>query len=72
MKNRLMACAALALLTVAASAQPLPAYDLLLRGGHVIDPRNRINHVMDVAIKDGKILSKSAFRKNRPNLPAAK
>ena len=55
MKNRLMACAALALLTVAASAQPLPAYDLLLRGGHVIDPRNRINHVMDVAIKDGKI-----------------
>lgn len=55
MKNRLMACAALALLTAAASAQPLPAYDLLLRGGHVIDPRNRINQVMDVAIKDGKI-----------------
>jgi ketosteroid isomerase-like protein len=24
------------------------------------------------AFKDGKILSKSAFRKNRPNLPAAK
>lgn len=55
MKNKLLTCAALALLTAAASAQPLPAYDLLLRGGHVIDAKNRINQVMDVAIKDGKI-----------------
>lgn len=55
MRKKLLACAALALLTAAASAQPLPAYDLLLRGGHVIDARNRINSVMDVAIKDGKI-----------------
>lgn len=30
-------------------------YDLLLQGGHIIDPLNRINHVMDVAMKDGKI-----------------
>lgn len=55
MKNKLLACAALALLTVGASAQPLPAYDLLLRGGRVIDAKNRIDGVMDVAIKDGKI-----------------
>ena len=30
-------------------------YDLLLRGGHVIDPRNGIDAVRDVAIADGKI-----------------
>jgi dihydroorotase len=35
------------------SAQP--AYDLLLKGGHVIDPKNRISKVMDVAIAGGKI-----------------
>jgi dihydroorotase len=30
-------------------------YDLLLRGGHVIDPKNHISAVRDVAIKDGRI-----------------
>lgn len=30
-------------------------YDLLLKGGHVIDPRNRIHEVRDVAIAGGKI-----------------
>jgi len=30
-------------------------YDLLLKGGHVIDPRNGISAVRDVAIADGKI-----------------
>jgi dihydroorotase len=30
-------------------------YDLLLRGGHVIDARNKINAVRDVAVQDGKI-----------------
>ena len=55
MRKKLLACAALALLTAAASAQPLPSYDLLLRGGRVIDARNGIDGVMDVAIKDGKI-----------------
>ena len=30
-------------------------YELLLKGGHVIDPKNNINAVMDVAISDGKI-----------------
>ena len=32
-----------------------PRYDLLLKGGHVIDPKNNINRVMDVAIANGKI-----------------
>ncbi len=35
--------------------QAEPAYDLLLRGGHVLDDKNHIDGVMDVAIKDGKI-----------------
>ncbi|MBI3684246.1 MAG: amidohydrolase/deacetylase family metallohydrolase [Acidobacteria bacterium] len=33
-------------------AQP---YDLLLKGGHVIDPKNKISGLMDVAIAGGKI-----------------
>ena len=58
MKKLLATTAFAALLTVAgASAQSpaLPAYDLLLQGGHVIDAKNNIDAVMDVAIKDGKI-----------------
>lgn len=47
--------AALALLFAPAVAQPQPAYDLLLRGGHVIDAANHIDAVMDVAIRDGHI-----------------
>ena len=30
-------------------------FDLLVKGGHVIDPRNEIDAVMDLAIADGKI-----------------
>lgn len=33
----------------------LPQYDLLLKGGHVIDPANHIDSVMDVAVAAGKI-----------------
>jgi dihydroorotase len=32
-----------------------PRYDLLLQGGHVIDPANRLHREMDVAVADGKI-----------------
>lgn len=32
-----------------------PPYDLVLKGGHVIDPKNGIDAVRDVAIKDHKI-----------------
>ncbi|HEY0267227.1 MAG TPA: hypothetical protein VGC16_10775, partial [Rhizomicrobium sp.] len=47
--------AILALLATPALAQPLPAYDLLLRGGHVIDAANHVDAAMDVAVKDGRI-----------------
>ena len=43
------------LLAAAAFAQQ-PDYDLLLKGGQVIDPKNGINAVRDVAIKDRKIV----------------
>lgn len=32
-----------------------PAYDVLLRGGHVLDPKNNINRLADVAIAGGKV-----------------
>jgi dihydroorotase len=40
---------------LAASLQAQPVYDLLLKGGHVIDAKNRIDAVRDVAITGGKI-----------------
>lgn len=36
-------------------AQESPRYDTVLKGGHVIDPANRINRRMDVAVLDGRI-----------------
>ena len=43
---------------------PAPHYSLLLKGGHVIDPANRLDGVMDVSIVDGKIAAVG------PNLPS--
>ena len=40
-------------------------YDLLLKGGHVIDPKNNISAVRDVAISQGKIAAVEA------NIPAS-
>jgi dihydroorotase len=56
-KKTFRCCIAFALATViSVFAQPAaPVYDLLLRGGHVLDDKNHIDGVMDVAIKDGKI-----------------
>jgi dihydroorotase len=43
----------LSLATSFAVAQP--QYDLLIQGGHVIDAKDRVSAVRDVAIRDGKI-----------------
>src|SRR6516165_4222982 len=43
-------------LAAPAGAQP---YDLLLRGGHVIDAKNKISAVCDVAIQGGKVAAVS-------------
>ncbi len=48
-------CVAFSLLVAASAFAQTPAYDLLLQGGHVLDDKNHIDAVMDVAIKDGKV-----------------
>ncbi len=50
-------------------AQTPPRYDLLLKGGHVIDPANHIDEVRDVAVLQGKI---AAVDKNIPADQAGK
>jgi hypothetical protein len=49
------------LLTPNAKGQT-PRYDLLLKGGHVIDPANHLDGLFDVAVFGGKI----AFLPTRP------
>jgi len=43
------------LLLLLVAGQVPPAYDLVIRGGHVIDPRNGVDGVRDVAIAGGRI-----------------
>ena len=50
-------------------AQVPPRYDLLLKGGHVIDPANHIDDVRDVAVFQGKI---AAVEKDIPADQAGK
>lgn len=38
-----------------ADAASAPRYDLILKGGHVLDDKNQIDTEMDVAIRDGRI-----------------
>jgi dihydroorotase len=47
--------AVLSLLLVGGGAMAEPRYDLLLQGGHVIDPKSGTSAVLDVAIAGGKI-----------------
>jgi dihydroorotase len=49
-----------ALMVMAGSGVCQPAYDLLLRGGRVIDAKNGLSAVRDVAIKDGSIAAVAA------------
>lgn len=51
------------LLALPLAAQP--RYDLLLKGGHVIDPKNNLDAPRDVAITNGKIARVA------PNIPAS-
>jgi dihydroorotase len=56
----------LLLLLVTAVAFAQTEYDLLLKGGRVVDPKNKISAVRDVAIAGGKIAAVEA------NIPAAR
>ncbi|WP_336517859.1 amidohydrolase/deacetylase family metallohydrolase [Pollutibacter soli] len=51
MKN-IFTCLLAAFLTQSIIAQP---YNIVIKGGHVIDPKNSIDAVMDIGIRDGKI-----------------
>jgi dihydroorotase len=52
-------CVFVCFLTIGASAFA-QEYDLLLQGGHVVDAKNNISAVRDVALKDGKIAAVAA------------
>jgi len=43
------------LMAMVVRAEAQTTYDVLLRGGHVIDPRNGVDGVMDVAVAGGKV-----------------
>ncbi len=45
------------------------SYDIVIKGGHLIDPVNEIDQVMDVAVKGGKI---AAIKNNIPATQAKK
>jgi len=69
-----MSLAALLVITTtlgmpANSVAQAPGYDLLLKGGHVIDPANNLDGTMDVAVSKGKI---AAVEKDIPAGAAGK
>ena len=35
-------------------------YDFLIKGGHVVDPKNKLSRVLDVAVKDGRVAAVEA------------
>jgi dihydroorotase len=55
LRSFVQAVVTLAVALTAFGQPAAPAYDLLLRGGHVLDDKNHIDGLMDVAIKDGHI-----------------
>jgi dihydroorotase len=70
-KTLLGAAASLAIIFVmpANTLAQTPRYDLLLKGGHVIDPANHVDAVMDVAVSKDKI---AAVEKDIPASQAGK
>ena len=65
-------CVLLLFCLVAAEVSCAQQIDILLKGGHVIDPKNKIDSKMDVAISENKIVqvapdiaAKNAKKSNR-------
>ena len=50
---------AVCILVLTAGMLQAQTYNIVIKGGHLIDPQNNINELMDVAIKDGKIVLKA-------------
>jgi dihydroorotase len=51
---------AIAIAAALAASLPAQQYDLLLKGGHLIDAKNRVDAVRDVAVKDGRVAAVAA------------
>ena len=66
---RSMLCLSGFLLYLSTADAQAPKYEILLKGGHVIDPANHIDDVRDVAVSGGKI---AAVEKDIPAASAAK
>jgi dihydroorotase len=49
-------CSLLILLSFFGFIASAQSYDIVIKGGHVIDPKNNIDAVMDVGISNGKII----------------
>jgi dihydroorotase len=50
-------CLVIAVMTQVSAQQK---YDLLLKGGHLVDPKNNISAVRDIAVADGKVAAVAA------------
>ena len=66
---RLVAQAFLPVFLLVSAALAQPRYDLVLKHGHVIDPKNQLSAIRDVAISQGKI---AAVSENIPSSEARK
>ena len=67
-------CSLLLFLIFLGGAVSAQSYDIVIKGGHVIDPKNSIDVIMDVAISNGKImlLSKNIDTKQAAQVVNAK
>src|SRR5215472_941608 len=52
---RSRACKRAVLGFLLAASLPAQTYDLLIKGGHLIDPANRIDSVLDIAVSGNRI-----------------
>ena len=56
MKNIIRSSVLLVVILVITLNAFAQSYDIVIKAGHVIDPKNSIDAIMDVAIKDGKVV----------------
>ena len=60
METRLVALAAGLVLAMAASVAAGASYDLVLNGGHVMDPESGLDGVRSIGVRDGQVVAISA------------
>ena len=74
LSTALVASLVVAFTSAPGARQATPKYDLVIAGGHVIDARNRIDGIRDVAIAGGVIAAVAPRldpRAQRPSTPPA-